>query len=87
MEMKILKLSKDEIEVELENVTLAEILKIYLDKDDAVSFAAWKKEHYTKKPVLLVKTKGKTAKKAISDSADSIVKDLDKLEETFKKAK
>ena len=87
MEMNILKSSKDEIEVELENVTLAEILKIYLDKDEAVNFAAWKKEHYTKKPVLLVKSKGKSAKKAISDAADSIVKDLDKLEETFKKAK
>jgi len=85
--MNILKSSKDEIEVELENVTLAEILKIYLDKDEAVNFAAWKKEHYTKKPVLLVKSKGKSAKKAISDAADSIVKDLDKLEETFKKAK
>lgn len=87
MEMNILKASKDEIEFELENVTLTEILRVYLNKDDAVSFVAWKKEHYIKKPILLVKTKGKTAKKAVNDAVDAITKDLDKLEDNFKKLK
>lgn len=87
MEINVLKVSKDEIELELENLTIAEILRVYLNKDDNVGFAAWRKEHYTKKPVLLVKTKGKTAKKAINDAIDEITKDLDKLEENFKKLK
>ena len=87
MEINILKSSKEEIELELENSTLAEILRVYLNKDEGVGFAAWKREHYTKKPVLVVKTKGKTAKKAINDAVDGITKDLDKLEEDFKKLK
>jgi len=45
MELEILKSSKDEIEVRLPNITLVEILRVYLNKDDSVSFAAWKREH------------------------------------------
>ena len=39
--MKIIKDEKNAIEVELENITLAEILRVYLNKDSGVSFAAW----------------------------------------------
>lgn len=87
MEMNILKNSKDEIELEFENITIAEILRVYLNKDSSVTFAAWRSEHPTKKPILLVKTKGKTAKKAIDDAVSVITKDLDKLEADFKKLK
>jgi len=87
MEINILKSSKDEIEIELENITIAEILRVYLNKDDNVNFAAWRREHPTEKPVLLVKTKAKTAKKAINDAVSAITKDLDKLESDFKKLK
>jgi DNA-directed RNA polymerase subunit L len=87
MEVEILESSKNEIKAKLENITLAEILRVYLNKDSGVSFAAWKREHPTEKPVLLVKTKGKTAKKAIDDAVDEITKDLDKIEESFKKIK
>ena len=87
MEINILRNSKEEIEVEIENLTLAEILRVYLNKDSSVTFAAWKREHPTKKPVLLVKTKGKTAKKAIGDAVNSITKNLDKLESDFSKLK
>ena len=87
MEINILENSKDEIKLELENLTIAEILRVYLNKDDSVSFAAWKREHPTKNPVLLVRTKGKTAKKAINDTVSKITKDLDKIESDFKKLK
>jgi DNA-directed RNA polymerase subunit L len=87
MELNILKSQKDEIEFEIESLTLAEILRVYLNKDSAVTFAAWKRDHPTKKPVMLVKTKGKTAKKAIDDAVSAITKDLDKLETDFKKMK
>lgn len=87
MELNILKSSKEEIEAELDNLTIAEILRVYLNKDSAVTFAAWKREHPTKKPIFLVKTKGKTAKKAIDDAVSAIEKDLDKLEADFKKMK
>jgi DNA-directed RNA polymerase subunit L len=87
MEITILKSSKEEIELEIESLTIAEILRVYLNKDSAVTFAAWRREHPTKKPVLLVKTKGKTAKKAIDDAISAITKDLAKLEADFKKLK
>jgi DNA-directed RNA polymerase subunit L len=87
MDVNILRAEKDEIEVELGNITIAEILRVYLNKDDSVHFAAWRREHPTKKPVLLVKTKGKTAKKAINDAVKEIEKELDNLEDNFKKLK
>lgn len=87
MEINVLKSSKDEIEVQLENVTIAEVLREYLNKDAKVSFAAWKREHPTEKPILKVQTKGKGAKKAIDDAVAASVKDLDKTLAEFKKMK
>ncbi|MGD9276870.1 MAG: RpoL/Rpb11 RNA polymerase subunit family protein [Candidatus Pacearchaeota archaeon] len=85
MEINVLKSSKDEIEVELENITLAEILRVYLNEDSGVSFTAWKRSHPTKKPVLSIQTKGKTAKKALDDAIKAITKDLDKFTDELKK--
>ena len=87
MEINILKSSKNEIEVEIESLTIVEILRVYLNKDSAVTFAAWKREHPTKNPILLIKTKGKTGKKAVDDAVNSITKDLDKLDSDFGKLK
>lgn len=87
MEISILKNTKDELEAEIESLTIAEILRVYLNKDGNVSFAAWRRDHPSKRPTLLVKTKGKTAKKAVNDAVSAITKDLDKLETDFKKLK
>ena len=87
MEINILKNTKEELEAEIESLTIAEILRVYLNKDGNVSLAVWKREHPTEKPKLLVKTKGKTAKKAMNDAVFAITKDLDKLESDFKKLK
>ena len=87
MEFKILSNSKDEAEIESDSTTIVEILRVYLNKDSGVTFAAWKREHPTKDPVLLVKTKGKTAKKAVEDAVKEIEKDLKKVDEDFKKMK
>jgi len=87
MEMNILKSSKNEIEIEFGNLTIAELLRVYLNEDPSVTFVAWKREHPTEKPKLLVKTEGKTVKKAINNAVDSITKELDKIENDFKKLK
>ena len=87
MEMQIIKNEKEEMEFELDSITLVEILRVYLNKDPEVTFAAWKREHPTKKPIFLVKTKGKAAKKAVDEAIVSIEKDLEKLETDFKKLK
>ena len=87
MEINVIKDSKEEIEVEIGSLTMVEILRVYLNKDSSVTFAAWKREHPTKKPILAVRTKGKTPKKALSDAIASITKDLDNIESDFKKLK
>ena len=87
MEFNVLKSSKDELEMESDSLTVVEILRVYLNKDSSVHFAAWKREHPTKNPILVVRTKGKTAKKAVNDAVNAITKDLDKIEDDFKKMK
>jgi len=87
MEIKILNGSKDEIEVQVDNLTLTELLRVYLNKDSSVTFAAWKREHPSEKPILKFSTKGKTAKKALNDAVSAAVKDLDKFEKDFKAMK
>lgn len=85
--MKILKEDKNEIEVEIPSLTIVEILRVYLNKDSAVEFAAWKREHPTKNPILKIKTNGKTCKKALKEAINSITKDLDKVDKDFKALK
>jgi len=87
MEIKIINSSKDELKVQVDSLTIAELLRVYLNKDSSVTFVAWKREHITENPILLVKTKGKTAKKAVGDAVSLVVKELDKLESDFKKLK
>lgn len=87
MELNILKDEKEELELQIDNLTVAEIMRVYLNKDSAVTFAAWKRTHVTENPILLVKTKGKTARKAVSDAISHISKELDKMETNFKKLK
>lgn len=83
MEMNILRSSKDEIEIQVENLTIAELLRVYFNKDPSVTFAAWKREHPSEKTILNVKVKGKTMKKAFNDAIVAITRDLDKIEKDF----
>ena len=84
MNITILKSSKDEIEIEVDNLTIVEILRVYLNKDSSVIFVAWKREHPTKNPILRVQTKGKIAKKVVNDAVSAITKDLDNVASDFK---
>lgn len=87
MEIKVINSSKDEMEVQVDNITIAELLRVYLNKDSSVTFAAWKREHPSEKPILKVTVKGKTVKKALNDAVIAAVKDLDKFEKDFKAMK
>ena len=77
MNIKILKDEKNELEIEMDSVTVAELLRVYLNKDEGVSFAAWKREHFEKPAMLKVKTKGKTASKAVADAISAIQKETE----------
>ena len=86
MEVKILKEEKDNIVLELDNQTVAEIIRVYLNEDDAVTMAAWKREHPDKPILFEIKTKGKSAKKAFEDAALAVEKETEKILDEFKKA-
>lgn len=87
MEIKILKNEKNELEVELDNQTVAELVRVYLNKDSSVKLGVWKREHYSKPVILKITSEGKSAKKALQDAIDKIQKDLQKYADEFKKAK
>ena len=87
METKILKDEKNDLEVEIDNQTIVELVRVYLNKDDSVTLGAWKKEHYSKPLILKIKTEGKTAKKALQDAISKAQKGLKKYADEFKKAK
>jgi len=83
---KVLKNDKNHVEFEITNLTIAELLRKFLWEDSAVKFAAWKREHPSKNPIFIVKTEGKTAKKAITDCLERIDKLSDKVLNEFKKS-
>lgn len=87
MEIKILKDDKNELKVEIGSLTIVELIRVYLNNDSSVKFAAWRREHPSKNPVLHIKTSGKVAKKALQDAITSVEKDTTRFLNEFKKAK
>ena len=86
MEIQILKDEKNDLEIQTDNQTVAEILRVYLNNDDNVKLAALRREHYSKPILLKITTEGKTAKKALHDAISKLQKDLEKYSEEFKKS-
>jgi len=86
MKVEIIKDEKNEMEISIDSLTVAEAIRVYLQKDDAVSFAAWRQEHPSKPVLLRIETKGKSPRKAIEDAIEHIQKDADKLVAEVKKA-
>jgi DNA-directed RNA polymerase subunit L len=87
MEIEIIKDEKNELEVKINNQTVAELVRVYLNEDSNVKVGVWRKEHYSKPIILRVVTEGKTAKKALQDAIAKAQKDLKKYSDEFKKAK
>ena len=82
MKIEILKQEKNEIELKIDNITVAEILRVYLNKK-GIEFAAWRREHPSKPLIMLIK--GTNVKKEVTDAIDSIKKDLSKINSLVKK--
>ena len=85
MEVKILNETKDSLEVELGNLTIAEILRVYINKKGNAKFAAWKREHPTKNPVLHIE--GSNPKKLLKEAITLLEKEIDSAVSDFKKLK
>jgi len=84
MQVEIIKSEKEDLEVKVDSVTVAEILRVYLN-EQGVKFAAWRKEHPTKPIVFKIQTSGKTSKKAIGEAISAIKKDSAKISNLLKK--
>jgi len=86
MDIKIIDQSKDSIEIQVDNVTIAELLRVYLNKQ-GVEFAAWRRDHISKPALLRIKSSNKTVKKEITDAISSIKKEIEKIKVTVEKSK
>lgn len=84
MHIEVVSSGKDDVEFKIDNITLAELFRIYLN-EQGIKFAAWRREHPSKPIVMKVQTSSGTVKKAIADAASSIQKDLDALAGVLKK--
>ena len=84
MEIKILSEDKKEMNVEIDNLTIVELLRVYLNNEGA-SLAAWKREHPSKNPVLHIEADN--PKKLLQKAIAAIQKDLEAASAEFKKLK
>ncbi len=84
MNVEILSLEDDICEVKFDSLTVAEVLRTYLN-DEGIKFAAWRREHPTKPIIFRVESSGKSVKKLISEAIVAIKKDLDTIRKLVKK--
>lgn len=86
MEINIIKKEKNYIEIELDNLTIAELLRDMLWQDKSTQLAAWKREHPSKNPHLILRTEGKEAKRVLLDTIERVQKLNSDMLSEFKKA-
>jgi len=84
MNIEIIKNEKNDLELKIDNPTIVEILRVYLN-NQGIEFAAWRKEHPTKPIIFKIQSSDKTVKKAITEAVSAIEKDLDKISAVIKK--
>ncbi len=85
MEITVIDSGKDHVEITIDNPTIAEVLRAYLN-EAGISFAAWRREHPSKPVIMRIESSNGTVKKAISDAVAAIQKDLDALTSLAKKS-
>ena len=83
MQIEIVKQEKDSIEVNIDNVTVAEVLRVYL-AEQGVDFVAWRREHPSK-PALFKLVSGKGIKKEVHAAVSAITKECGQLRALVKK--
>lgn len=84
MEIKILNDEKESLDVEIDSLTIVEVLRVYLNENGA-KMAVWKRDHPSKNPVLHVE--GPNPKKLVKDAIIKIEKEIDSFVNDFKKLK
>ena len=84
MNVEIIKKDKNEFDLSVDSLTVAEILRVYLN-ESGIEFAAWRREHPSKPILMKVKSKSGTVPKAINEAVGAIKKDCDKILAALKK--
>lgn len=82
MQVNVIEDSKQDLTIELDNVTIAELLRVYLDGE--ADFAAWRREHPSK-PVIFKVSSEKGAAKSIVSACGLIRKECEKIKNAVKK--
>lgn len=72
MKINFLLVEKEKIEVEIDNLTIAELLRDMLWEQEGVILAVWKRDHPSKNPIIVLETKGKDAKKILISTIEQI---------------
>lgn len=78
MHIEIISQGANECELRIDNLTVAEIVRVYL-QEQGIKFAAWRRDHLTRPAIFRVESSGKTVKKAVNEAVSAISKDLDVL--------
>ena len=78
MNIEILQNEKDFCELKIDNITVAEILRVYLN-EQGIKFAAWRREHPSKPIIFRIETDKGTVKKAVNEAVSAVKKDLNGL--------
>ncbi len=78
MHIEIISNSSNECEVRIDNLTIAEALRVYLN-EQGIKFAAWRRDHLTQPAIFRIESSGKTVKKAVSEAVSAISKDVESL--------
>ena len=73
MEGRILKEDKTSMDIEIGSLTIAEVLRTYLNKEGA-KLAAWRREHPTKNPVLHIESDNPNVPGPAGSMEDDLVK-------------
>ena len=84
MNVEITKNEKQNLELKMDNLTIAEIIRVYLYENGA-SFAAWKREHPSKPLIMNIQSSDKNIKKVVSDAIAAIKKDTGAILSAVKK--
>lgn len=84
MNVEVVNNEKGLLELKVDDITIAEVLRSYLNKN-GVEFAAWRREHPDKPIVFRIQVSSGTVKKAVSDAVSAIKKDLADFEKVLKK--
>lgn len=84
MNIEVISQENDLLELRVDNLTVAEVLRVYLN-ENGIKFAAWRRDHLTKPVIFRIESSGKSVKKAVTEAIASINKDLSVLSKVSSK--